>query len=81
MEQAATDRGEEYWTGTGGTADFLAVGQAGMRHLDNLNLVLIQMGDDGARLINGREDPANQGWEIETLATGSGTHSRRRNAE
>ena len=36
--------GEEYWTGTSRTADFLAVGQARMRLLDNPDVVQIQNG-------------------------------------
>ena len=68
-------------TRAGGTTDSLAAGRIGVRHLDNPDLVQAQMGDDGDRLMNGREDPGNQGWEIEPLAAGSGTHLRRRNAE
>ena len=41
----------------------------------------IRMGDDGGRLTNKREDPGNQGSEIETFAAGSGTHSKRRNGK
>ena len=83
-ESAATESGEGYWrvmTRAGGTTDFLGARQAGMRLLNNPDLVQIQMGDDGARLINGREDPGNQSSEIGTLAAGSETHSRRRNTE
>ena len=68
-------------TRASGTTDFLGAGLAGMRLLKNPDLVQIQMGDDGAGLINEREDPGNQSSEIGTLAAGSETHSRRRNAE
>ena len=80
-ESADPDAGKEYWVGAVGTADSLAAGWIGVRHLDNPDLVQVQMGDDGDRLMNGREDPGNQGWEIEPLAAGSGTHLRRRDAE
>ena len=72
---------KEYWAGAEGTADSLGPGRPGMRFLDNPEIGRIQMGNDGGRLTNGREDPGNQGWDIETLTAGSGTHSRRRNAE
>ena len=65
---------KESWAGAVGTADFVATRRAGMRHFDNRDLVEIPNGDDGDRLINGREDPGNQGWEIRTLVAGSGTH-------
>ena len=52
-----------------------------MKLLDNPGIVQVQMGDDGDRLMNGREYPGDQGSEIEILAAGSGTHLRRRNAE
>ena len=68
-------------TRAGGTTGFWGAGQTGMRLLNNPYLVQIQMGDDGARLINGWEDPGNQSSEIGILAAGSETHSRRRNAE
>ena len=56
--------------------------RAGLNEVfDNPYLGRIQMGDDGGRLTNGREDPGNQGWEIETLTAGPGTHSRRRNGK
>ena len=80
-ESAGTTTGKESWAGADVTADSLAAGRAGMKLLDNPGIVRTQMGDDGDRLINGREDPGNQGSEIETLAAGSGTHSRRTNAE
>ena len=80
-ESADLDAGKEYWAGAVGTADSLAAGRIGVRHSDNPDLVQVQMGDDGDRLTNGREYPGNQGWEIEPLAAGPGTHLRRRNAE
>ena len=61
--------------------DFLAAGRAGMKLLENRSLSESKMGDDGDRLINGREDPGNRGWKIETLAAGPGTNSRRRNVQ
>ena len=80
-ESAAADTGKDYWTDTLGTVDVLATGQAGMKLLENRSLSQSKMGDDGARLINGLEDPGDQGSEIEILAAGSGTHLRRRNVE
>ena len=80
-ESAATDTGKEYWTGTDATADSLATGRAGMELLENRSLSESKMGDDGDRLINGREAAVNQGWRIVIPAPGPGTHSRRRNAE
>ena len=76
-----TTTGKESWAGADVTAHSLAAGRAGMKLLENRSLVRIQNGDDGDSLISGREDPGNQGSEIETLAAGSGTHSRRTNAE
>ena len=83
-EPADPDAGKKYWAGydkAGGTADSLTAGRIGVRHLDNPDLVQVQMGDDGDRLMNGRDYPGNQGWEIEPVAVGPGTHLRRINAE
>ena len=80
-ESAATDTGKEYWTGTGATADSLATGRAGMELLEHRSLSEAKMGDDGDRLINGREAAVNQGWRIAIPAPGPGTNSRRRNVE
>ena len=80
-ESAATDTGKEYWTGTGATADSLATGRMGMELLENRSLSEFKMGDDGDRLINGREAAVNQGWRIVIPAPGPGTNSRRINVE
>ena len=54
---------------------FSAAGRAEMSHSRYSGILCkSKMGDDGARLINGREDPDDQDWEIEILAAGSGTH-------
>ena len=80
-ESAATDTGKEHWTGTGATADSLATGRTGMELLENRSLSEFKMGDDGDRLINGREAAVNQGWRIVIPAPGPGTNSRRINVE
>ena len=74
VESDATEVDKESWAGAVGTVDFSAAGRAEMSLLDIPDPVQIQMGDDGGRLTNGREDPDDQDWEIETLAAGSGTH-------
>ena len=80
-ESGATDTGKESWAGADATADSLAAVRAGMKLLDNRSLSESKMGDDGDRLINGRESAVNQGWRIVLPAPGPGTHSRRRNVE
>ena len=70
-ESAARDTGKEYWTCTRATADSLAIGRAGMELLENRSLSEYKMGDDGDRLINGRESAVNQGWRIVIPAPGS----------
>ena len=52
-----------------------------MKLLDNRSLSEFKMGDDGDRLINGREAAVNQGWRIVIPAPGPETNSRRRNVE
>ena len=54
---ASYDKGR--WDG-----GLFGAGWDGMRLLDNPDPVRIRMGDDGASLINGREDPGNQGWKL-----------------
>ena len=63
-----TTTGKESWAGADVTADSLAARRAGMKLLDKRSLSEFKMGDDGDRLINGREAAVNQGGEIETLA-------------
>ena len=41
-----TTTGKESWAGADATADSLAAGRAGMRFLDNPDIVRTQMGDD-----------------------------------
>ena len=77
----ATDLDKESWAGAVGTVDLFAEGRTEMRLLDSPDSVQTKIGEAGGRLTNGREDPGNQGCEIETLAAGSGTHSMRRNGE
>ena len=60
-ESANTDTGKEYRTGTGATADLFIAGWAGMKLLDNRSLSESKIGDDGDRLIKGREAAVNQG--------------------
>ena len=50
-----------------GTVEFFGCRAGRNEVFDNPYLGRIQMGDDGGRLTTGREDPGNQGWEIETL--------------
>ena len=80
-ESGATDTGKESWAGADATADSLAAGRAGMKLLENRSLSEFKMGDDGDRLINGREAAVNQGSRIVIPAPGPGTNSRRRNVE
>ena len=81
MPLPGTTTGKESWPGADVTADSLAAARARMKLLENRSLSEFKIGDDGDRLINGREVAVNQGWRIVIPASGPGTNSRRRNVE